>query len=182
MAGVRLLKRSFSVNVHLSNCAVDVLCCPRCGENLQEGYISGNNHPIRWYKEMPPRSLFAGMALFGFSKEGLWSCFGRKWVSLPAKRCQECNIGIVFIDHTGKDMNKKGVIFDIVGGIIILAVFSAWQIFFQEFLGKIRYEELPLVVVAYCILAILLDFVMIGMGVFIALRGSLRLFAAKGDE
>jgi hypothetical protein len=157
-------------------------CCPRCGEKLEDGFISGNTHALRWYNAMPPKSIYSGTALFGFPNEGLWSCFTRKWVALPSKKCLSCNIAIASIDHTGKNMEKKGIILDITAGLVVLGIFSAWQIFFQHFVGKIKYEELPMILIAYGVIAVVLDFVMIAIGVFIAMRGALRLVASKGDE
>ena len=66
--------------------------CPKCGEEMSHGYITGKGAGLRWTEKEKTKTLFAGSKLR--KKIDWWNA-----PSLEAARCAECKIGVFRYDY-----------------------------------------------------------------------------------
>ncbi len=65
--------------------------CPKCGENMEPGYITGQWSRLRWCKSAKTKTIFAGEPLR--KKRDLLNA-----PTVEATRCVGCNVGVFAFD------------------------------------------------------------------------------------
>lgn len=68
------------------------LLCPRCGCEMENGYISGQYSRLRWCRKAKTKTIFSGKPLK--KKRDLWNA-----PTLTAMKCCSCKIGIFSYDN-----------------------------------------------------------------------------------
>ncbi len=66
--------------------------CPKCGSDMEFGYIAGHWTRLRWCETEKTKTVFAGTPLR--KKRDLWNA-----PTLIASRCIKCKIGIFTYDN-----------------------------------------------------------------------------------
>ncbi len=66
--------------------------CPKCGDNMEQGYITGHWFRLRWNIKAKTKTVFSGIPLMK----------KLDWFNAPtvrAARCDKCKIGIFIYDN-----------------------------------------------------------------------------------
>ncbi len=66
--------------------------CPKCGGDMEFGYITGHWFRLRWCKQANTKTIFAGTPLR--RKRDIWNA-----PTVIASRCPKCKIGIFTYDN-----------------------------------------------------------------------------------
>ena len=66
--------------------------CPKCGGDMEFGYIAGHAIRLRWCEKEKTKTIFAGEPLR--KKRDFWNA-----PTLIASRCVKCKIGIFAYDN-----------------------------------------------------------------------------------
>ncbi len=65
--------------------------CPKCGEPMEHGYITGHWFRLRWNTRPDTKTIFAGTPL---RKKFVWMSAP----SVEAVRCDKCKVGMFIYD------------------------------------------------------------------------------------
>ncbi len=130
---------------------LDTLRCPRCGGQVESGFVLGQYSRLRWSAEPPGMTILQGVPLavrprrFWLSRDFLF-----RSPNLPAARCASCKIGLFAYTNTAAEAPGRDAFFARAIFGVLLSWLGAFAILVRQILirgGTAEPYSLPLLIV-----------------------------------